>query len=222
MRDITARTSRLSRARDAPVDVDPLARRLDLLAPSHPRACLRPARARARARPRRLDPTPREGAHAARILPSLALAARRRIPSWPHFATRARPDRCARSRSPPPPRRRPRRAAVTYVKPHWSLVSEWSPASDRAAAAAHSAAMLFPGARGQPTDETVRVLLNARARRCKKTRRHVDYTRALAFARFRSRVVVALLARAPTPRARDRPPAGRGKSFERSGARGDT
>ena len=32
-------------------------------------------------------------------------------------------------------------AAVTYVKPHWSLVSEWSPASDRAAAAAHSAAM---------------------------------------------------------------------------------
>jgi hypothetical protein len=36
----------------------------------------------------------------------------------------------------------PASAAVTYVKPHWSLVSEWSPASDRAsAAAAHSAAM---------------------------------------------------------------------------------
>lgn len=36
----------------------------------------------------------------------------------------------------------PARAAVTYVKPHWSAVSEWSPASDRAsAAAAHSAAM---------------------------------------------------------------------------------
>ena len=33
-------------------------------------------------------------------------------------------------------------AAVTYVKPHWSLVSEWSPASERADAAdAHSAAM---------------------------------------------------------------------------------
>lgn len=32
--------------------------------------------------------------------------------------------------------------AVTYVKPHWQPVSEWSPASDRAAAAsAHSAAM---------------------------------------------------------------------------------
>jgi len=36
----------------------------------------------------------------------------------------------------------PASAAVTYVKPHWSLVSEWSPASDRASAAtAHSAAM---------------------------------------------------------------------------------
>ena len=36
----------------------------------------------------------------------------------------------------------PTRAAVTYVRPHWSAVSEWSPASDRAAAAAaHSAAM---------------------------------------------------------------------------------
>ena len=34
------------------------------------------------------------------------------------------------------------RAAVTYVKPHYAYVSEWSPASDRAAAAsAHSAAM---------------------------------------------------------------------------------
>ena len=34
------------------------------------------------------------------------------------------------------------RAAVTYVKPHYAYVSEWSPASDRASAAsAHSAAM---------------------------------------------------------------------------------
>ena len=30
-------------------------------------------------------------------------------------------------------------AAVTYVKPHWSLVSEWSPASDRAAECAAAA-----------------------------------------------------------------------------------
>ena len=33
-------------------------------------------------------------------------------------------------------------AAVTYVKPNWATVSEWSPAADRSAAAAlHSSAM---------------------------------------------------------------------------------
>ena len=181
-------------------------------------------RARARARPRRLDPTPREGAHAARILPSLALAARRRIPSWPHFATRATETNArVRVPPPPPPRRRPRRGRGDVRQT--ALVSSLrvvprERSRRRRRRALGGDAKVFPGARGQPTDETVRVLLNARARRCKKTRRHVDYTRALAFARFRSRVVVALLARATTARARP-PPAGRGESFERSGARGD-